>query len=113
MSLLPSTVSTAIERARKEGTRIPSKRPEAHPKLNARDQRQLGLQLPTAPRLPMNNHLKLWCDTHIKISMDTFKKYMKKIGFVSYKAAHKTSLTDTHKLRRLECCMDKVPWGPE
>ncbi|KAL0137684.1 Homeodomain-like DNA binding domain-containing transcription factor [Mucor lusitanicus] len=114
MRLHPSTVSTFIKRAGKQGIGIPSKRSGAQPKLNARDQRQLvGRQLRLAPRLPMKNHLKLWCDTHIKISMDSFKKYMKDIGFASYKAAaHKPSLADTQKLRKLEWCMDKISWGP-
>lgn len=114
MSLCAFTVNnTAIKRAGNKGIGIPSKRPETRPKLNDRDQRQIiGRQLRTALRLPMKKHLiiiKLWCDTHNKISMNTFK-YMKKIGLASYKAAHKPLLliADTHKLRRLKLCMDKV-----
>ncbi|CEP14303.1 hypothetical protein [Parasitella parasitica] len=111
MGLSPSTVHDVLLRAGKTGDGIPRKRSGGAKALNKRDERALVCQVRAEPLKPMKYHLGAWCEGHTKISIDTFRKYLKDNGFQSYKAAHKPSLSTRHMENRLKWCSGKANWG--
>ncbi|CEP11410.1 hypothetical protein [Parasitella parasitica] len=98
MGLSPSTVHDVLLRAGKTGDGIPRKRSGGAKALNKRDERALVCQVRAEPLKPMKYHLGAWCEGHTKISIDTFRKYLKGNGFQSYKAAQHGVNTRTRQL---------------
>ncbi|CEG71240.1 hypothetical protein RMATCC62417_07002 [Rhizopus microsporus] len=95
-----SIVQKVIDRIRETGSPLPRKAPGASKKLSERAQRHLERII----RSPLGSYDSVRFElqqAEITIFRQTVISYLREMGFKSYFAAHKPSLTEANKKRRL------------
>ena len=107
------TVRDAINRYTKTNSPLPSMRKGAQKKISIEQETHLRLAI---RRNPVNNYTDNWkaaVTSGLEVSLATYRKCIKEMGFQQCKITEVPLLTDVQKKKRLLWCKDKVNWSSE
>ncbi|CEG63295.1 hypothetical protein RMATCC62417_00463 [Rhizopus microsporus] len=111
--MFKSTVQKVIHRIREIGSPLPRKTPGSLKKLSERAQRHLERIIRSSPFASYDSVRFELQQAEITISRQTVINYLWEMGFKSYFAAHKPSLTEANKKRRLRWALNHANWTQE
>ena len=105
-----STVRDVINLYYEHGLEAPPKHPGRPSACTERTNMAISRAIRAEPHLPITTQHQQFVAGGMQMSIATFRRRLRDLGFVSYPAFKKPALTDQHRQNRLRWCQDKVHW---